>query len=204
MREIFVATDIEADGPIAPDYSMLAFASDAYVFENGIMKPLGSFTRNLRRLPKARQHREQMNWWKGFPEAWKAIRKNPQAPGKAMREYKQWLTDLKGDIIFVARPAPYDHAFMRYYYIHFLHEHPPFAHRGLDMPSYAMGMMRLKRFSDAGKHLDNFRDPSLPHPHVPLADAIDEGTCFHNMYIENVRRARAEKELAAVAAKQGR
>jgi hypothetical protein len=199
MREIFLATDIEADGPVAPDYSMLAFASDAFIFENGQRKSLGNFTRNLKLLRGARQHKVQMSWWKKFPEAWKAIRENPQAPTNAMREYRDWLKDLNGNIVLTARPVAYDHAWMRYYFVHFLHEEPPFAHRGLDLQSYMMGMLRLERYSDAGRHLDKFRDPSLPHPHIPLPDAIEEGTCFHNVYIENMRRARAEHALVTTA-----
>jgi len=197
-RQIFLPTDGEANGPIVPDYSLLAFASVAFTFERGKPKELGSFTRNLELLhgPDEVGHPDQMSWWLKFPDAWAAIRENPQPPEKVMRDYHDWLQDLNGEITFVARPDAYDHAMIRYYYIHFLGVHPPFGHRGLDIASYTMGMFRLKRLSDAGRYMDKFRDPSLPHPHIPLPDAIDEGVCFRNLYIENMRRARAEHERA--------
>ena len=48
--EIYVSTDIEADGPIPGPHSMLSFASAAFTADG---KQMGSYTANLVTLPGA-------------------------------------------------------------------------------------------------------------------------------------------------------
>jgi len=48
MAEIYVSTDVEADGPIPGPYSMLSFGSAAYRPDKHL---LGTFTANLEQLP---------------------------------------------------------------------------------------------------------------------------------------------------------
>ena len=103
--EIYVATDIEADGPSPGQYSMLSFASAAFRL-NGEM--LGTFERNLELLPCAKQYAQAMKFWKSQPEAWAACRQNIQSPHKAMREYIVWIKSLAGIPVFVAHPVGFD------------------------------------------------------------------------------------------------
>ena len=81
--EIYVSTDIEADGPIPGPHSMLSFASAAFTADKTL---LGTFTRNLEPLPDAAPDPKTAAWWKTQPEAWAACRRDPQAPDVAMRE----------------------------------------------------------------------------------------------------------------------
>ena len=71
MAEIYVSTDIEADGPIPGPHSMLSFASVALTLEKQVV---GTFSANLELLPGAEGHPDTMAWWKKHPEAWKACR----------------------------------------------------------------------------------------------------------------------------------
>ena len=48
--EIYVSTDVEADGPIPGPHSMLSFASAAFRADKSLV---GTFTRNLELLPGA-------------------------------------------------------------------------------------------------------------------------------------------------------
>lgn len=75
--EIYVSTDIEADGPIPGPHSMLSFASAAYLADKTLV---GTFEANLETLPGAEGHPIQMQWWKTQPEAWAAFRTNLEAP----------------------------------------------------------------------------------------------------------------------------
>ncbi len=50
MTEIYVSTDIEADGRIPGVHSMLSFGSAAYLADKTL---LGTFTANLEQLPGA-------------------------------------------------------------------------------------------------------------------------------------------------------
>jgi hypothetical protein len=84
MPEIYVSTDIEADGPIPGPHSMLSFASAAYLPDK---KLHGSYSANLVTLPGAAGDPRTMDWWKTKPEAWAACRANAREPAEVMPEY---------------------------------------------------------------------------------------------------------------------
>src|SRR5260221_10909479 len=102
MNEIFVCTDIEADGPIPGMHSMLSFASAAYRADKQLV---GTFSANLETLPEASPDPETMEWWRSRPEAWSACRENLQAPERAMSAYLHWVKTLQGTPVFVGYPA---------------------------------------------------------------------------------------------------
>ncbi|UCH52703.1 MAG: exonuclease, partial [Pseudomonadota bacterium] len=86
--EIYVSTDIEADGPIPGPHSMLSFASVAYGRDKTV---LASFSANLETLPDATPHPRTMEWWQQFPQAWEACRKDTRDPQHVMTEYLAWV-----------------------------------------------------------------------------------------------------------------
>ncbi|MBI4204679.1 MAG: exonuclease, partial [Betaproteobacteria bacterium] len=112
MTEIFVSTDIEADGPIPGPHSMLSFASAAY---RGDKTLIGTFEANLTTLPGAQGHPKTMEWWSTQPKAWTACRVNPRDPAVVMPEYLVWLKALPGKPVFVAYPAAFDFMFVHWY-----------------------------------------------------------------------------------------
>ena len=61
MQEIFVSTDIEADGPIPGPHSMLSLGSAAFT-EDGAM--IATFSANLSLLDDAVGHPKTMAWWR--------------------------------------------------------------------------------------------------------------------------------------------
>ncbi len=100
--EIYVSTDIEADGPIPGPHSMLSFASAAYSADG---KQLGTFSANLTALPGAQGDDKTMAWWQTQPEAWAACRKDTREPAEVLPEYVSWLKRLPGKPVFVGYPA---------------------------------------------------------------------------------------------------
>jgi hypothetical protein len=82
--EIYVSTDVEADGPIPGPHSMLSFASAAMLADKTV---LGTFSANLETLPGAAGHPVQMQWWKTQPEAWAACRRDLERPEDVMPRY---------------------------------------------------------------------------------------------------------------------
>ena len=66
VREVYVSTDVEADGPIPGPFSMLSLASAAFDAE-GVL--LGTFTVNLRTLEGATVHPDTARFWAANPEA---------------------------------------------------------------------------------------------------------------------------------------
>lgn len=179
--EVYVSTDIEADGPIPGPHSMLSFASVAYLADK---TQIGSFAMNLDLLPGAVGHPRTMKWWEGYPVEWRLSRQNLQPPEVAMNIYAAWLKSLPGQPIFVAYPLGYDFAFIYWYLIRFTGE-SPFRHHGIDIRSYAMAVLR-KDYRDCHKgNLPKRWFDDLPHTHRPMDDALEQGTLFINMLMEH-------------------
>lgn len=98
MAEIYVSTDVEADGPIRGPSSMLSFASAAFQADKTLV---GTFEANLTTLPDAHGDPRTMRWWSSQPKAWAACRTNPRDPAVVMPEYVAWLKSLPGRPVFV-------------------------------------------------------------------------------------------------------
>ncbi|MBF0141772.1 MAG: exonuclease [Magnetococcales bacterium] len=175
--EIYVSTDVETDGPIPGPHSMLSFASAAYLADKTL---LTTFAANLDPLPDALPHPETAAWWKSNPEAWTICRHNSQPPDITMKKYLLWLKALPGRPVFVAYPVAFDFLFVYWYLIHFTGE-SPFGHNALDIRSYAMGLLKTTYLESSKRHMPAHWFDDLPHTHVALDDAIEQGALFCNM-----------------------
>lgn len=178
-----MSTDIETDGPIPGDYSMLSIAAAAYTPSGELA---GTFAANLETLPGASQHPDTMAWWQEHQTAWQASRKHAQAPAEAMQAYLEWVKSLPGHPVFVGFPAAYDFMFVQWYLVHFTGE-SPFAHAALDIKTYAMATLKVP-YKRTTKRLmpERWRSPH-PHTHQALDDAIEQGCLFINMLAERMK-----------------
>ncbi len=182
MDEVYVATDIETDGPSPGQYSMLSFASVAFRLDKSIV---GTFERNLELLPGAKQDPKVMQFWKDHPEAWAACRSNPVPPGEAMKAYAQWLGSLGGRPVMVAHPVAFDYTFI-HWYLHEFTGGSPFFPAGLDMASYAMAVMGTPFTKSHKPYMPReWIDPNLPHTHKAMDDAMGHAMVFCNMVAAN-------------------
>lgn len=183
LAEIYVSTDIEADGPIPGPHSMLSFASVAYGADKTIVS---TYTANLQTLPGSSPHPVTEEWWKGFPEAWAACREDVRAPEQVMSEYAAWLERLPGRAVFVGWPASWDFMWIYWYLVRFTGMRP-FRENALDIRSYAMGMRKTEFRMTSRTYLPKRWFDELPHSHVALDDALEQGAVFCNMLAENRR-----------------
>jgi hypothetical protein len=177
MAEIYVSTDIEADGPIPGPHSMLSFASAAFTADKALVR---TFQANLTTLPGAQGDPQTMAWWRSQPEAWAACRVNPREPAEVMPEYVAWLKALPGKPVFVGYPAAYDFLFVYWYLIRFAGA-SPFSHSALDIKSYAMALLGTDYRESVKRNMPREWFDALPHTHVALDDAIGQGALFCNM-----------------------
>jgi len=178
--EIYVSTDIEADGPIPGPHSMLSFGSAAYLADKTLV---GTFERNLETLPDASPDPKTEAWWRTQPEAWAACRKDARPPREAMRDYVAWLKQLPGTPVFVGYPVAYDFMFVYWYLIRFAGE-SPFSHSGLDIKTFAMSLLGTRYRDSTKKQMPRRWFDDLPHTHVALDDALGQGALFCNMLRE--------------------
>lgn len=179
--EIYVSTDVEADGPIPGVHSMLSFASAAFSAE---AQQLGTFSCNLHTLPGASAHPETAAWWQSQPEAWAACRADLYAPEDAMQAYVAWLRALPGRPVFVGYPAAYDFMFVYWYLLRFAGE-SPFSHSALDIKTFAMCVLQRDYRESTKKHLPRRWFSARAHTHVALDDAIEQGLLFCAMLKES-------------------
>lgn len=181
MSEVYVSTDVESDGPIPGPHSMLSFASAAYQADKRL---LGTFTANLETLPGAAGHPATLSWWQQHPDAWAATRTTLQDPADAMRRYVAWLKGLPGRPVFVAYPAGFDFLFVYWYLMRFAGE-SPFSHSALDIKTFAMALLKTEYREATKRHMPRKWFDPLPHTHVALDDAIEQGALFCNMLAQN-------------------
>lgn len=177
MGEVYVSTDIEADGPIPGPHSMLSFASAAFLPDKTLH---GTFAANLTTLPDAQGDPRTMNWWRTQPEAWTACRENARDPAEVMPEYVRWLKALPGKPVFVGYPAAYDFLFVYWYLMRFAGE-SPFSHSALDIKTYAMALLGKEYRDCVKRNMPRQWFNKLPHTHIALDDAIEQGALFCNM-----------------------
>jgi hypothetical protein len=182
MKEVYVSTDVETDGPIPGPHSMLSFGSAAFLADKTL---LGTFTANLETLPGAEGAPNTMAWWKTQPEAWAACRSDLQSPEAAMGNYLAWLKGLPGKPVFVAYPAGFDFLFVYWYLIRFAGE-SPFSHSALDIKTYAMALLKGGYRDATKRNMPKRWFDNLPHTHQALDDAIEQGALFCNMLAENL------------------
>src|SRR5512142_3246754 len=169
--EIYISTDVETDGPIPGPHSMLSFASVAFDAK-GV--ELGSFARNLETLPGATEHPSTMAWWAENREAWEQCRKDQTSPDDAMRDYLAWVNALPGKPVFVAYPAGFDFLFVYWYLMRFAGE-SPYSFSALDIKTYAMAMLGCDYREASKRNMPRSWFDPLPHTHVALDDALEQG-----------------------------
>ena len=181
MDEIYVSTDIEADGPIPGPHSMLSLASAAYRADKTLV---ATFSANLETLAGAFPDPDTSAWWERHPEAWRACRKDPRPPQEVMTGYAAWLKTLPGTPVFVGYPAAFDFTFVYWYLVRFTGR-SPFAQSALDIKTFAMAMLGGNFLEIRKKSLPRRWFDDLPHTHVALDDALEQGALFCNMLAEN-------------------
>ena len=182
MTEIYVSTDVETDGPAPRMNSMLSFASAAYLSDKTL---IGTFSANLETLKEASADPATMDWWKSRPLAWQTCRRDPKSPRIVMPKYHLWLNELPGNPVFVGYPAAFDFMFITYYLYRFAGE-SPFSYFALDIKTYAMAIMKKKRFYGVNKDsMPKHWFDKLPNSHIALDDAMAQGILFCNMLSEN-------------------
>jgi len=189
--ELYISCDIEADGPCPGLFSMLSFGLAAFTLDKRLV---GTFSRNLEVLDGAQTDERTMKWWAQADQAaaYAKSREGLTSPRGAMVDCKSWLEDMKvfGRPIVVGAPSGFDFTFMYYYFQRFLGE-SPIGFASLDLRSYAAAVMK-RQYRHVGKrqYPAEWIDDDLPHTHVALDDAIEQGCILINMMRHNLELPR--------------
>jgi hypothetical protein len=150
----YIMVDVESDGPVPGDYSMICFgavvvAGSLNDIFYGKLRPISE-----KWIPDALQvsgfSREETL---GFNE-----------PAEVMRMFGQWINEKsKGSPIFISDNNGYDWQFINWYFHHFTGNNP-FGFSSQNLGSLYKGMVK-----DTGKNFKHLR--KTRHTHNPVDDA---------------------------------
>jgi hypothetical protein len=159
-----VMVDIESDGPIPGDYSMISFG--AVIVEKGLKRTFKGLLKPIsdQFIPEALSvsgySREETL---GFRD-----------PVVVMTEFAKWLqSNIPGKPVFISDNNGFDWMFICWYFHHFLGENP-FGYSSVNLGSLYKGM--VKDFRKNFKHLRRTR-----HSHDPVDDAIGNAEALLTM-----------------------
>jgi hypothetical protein len=166
---------------------MLSFGMAAFTIEKQLV---GTFSRNLHLLDGAGVDERTMQWW-AQPEQAEAYQKSRielVTPHEAMAQCKMWLEEMRrfGKPLICGAPSGFDFTFIYYYFQRELAE-SPVGFASLDLRSYAAAVMK-RQYRQVGKrqYPPHWIDTGLPHTHVALDDAIEQGCILVNMMREHL------------------
>lgn len=172
VPELYIATDVEADGPIPGPYSMLSFGMAV------VGKPELSFYSELK--PISEQFIEEALAVSGLDR--ELLIKEAPSPETAMNLAWKWVTKLRkqGRPVFLAAPAVWDGMFIHWYFMKFVSQ-SPFGQTGsgVDLRSYWMGLNGCE-WGETRKELikKNLELNGLPHTHHAGEDAAELAAVF--------------------------
>ncbi|GGQ55997.1 3'-5' exonuclease family protein [Couchioplanes azureus] len=182
--DLYISTDIEADGPIPGPYSMLSLGMAAAATYDGT---------TFRRLETETFYRELQPISPEFvPEALAvsgldraALARTGAAPAVAMAENVAWLAELAGRYrarpVFVGYPLGFDWMFTYWYQVRFTGG-SPFGHSGhLDMKTLFAHKARRPVRAVGKRSMPAELLGGRRHTHHALDDAIEQAELFCNL-----------------------
>ena len=190
QRDVYVAVDIEADGPLPGVNSMLQLGAAAFVVPEGRFdpaahrEPIWTYEGNLATIEGGVQDPETMQWWgRQDPAVWEAVTKDPRDPAEVMTEFDRQVRELPGRAVMVTYPS-WDFMWVHWYLVRFTGRKSPFGIGCLDMKSYAFATFNtLPGFKNASKrNFPKWMSRGCPrHNHTARQDAIGQGIMFVNL-----------------------
>ncbi len=173
LPELYLAVDVEADGPIPGPYSMISLG----IAVAG--RPELTFYTELR--PISDDFVPEALAVSGLDRD-RLLREAPE-PAAAMRAAADWINGLRriGRPVFLAAPAVWDGMFVHWYFVRFAGRSPfgPTG-SGVDLRSYWMGRTG-GQWSNSHKSTIKkaLKLTGLPHTHHAGEDAAELAQVFH-------------------------
>jgi hypothetical protein len=167
MAEYYVSVDIEADGPIPGEYSMLSIGAAVRWRPDTV---IATFYRELQPI--------STNFVQEALDVCKLDRSHlamfGMEPADAMAQLEGWLASFPpGRRVFVGFNATFDWSFVNWYFHKYLQRNP-FGISGLDIKAYYMGKFGTTWGDTAKARLPKELRPKLRHTHNARDDAEEQ------------------------------
>jgi len=172
LPELYIAADVEADGPIPGPYSMISLGMSV------VGRPDLTFYTELR--PISDEYVAEALAVSGLDRD-RLLREAPPAE-EAMLSAARWVNGLRstGRPVFLAAPAVWDGMFVHWYFIRFTGKSPfGVTGSGIDLRSYWMGLTGCEwKESRKGEIKRALGLTGLPHTHHAGEDAAELAGVF--------------------------
>ena len=164
FKKTFIMVDIESDGPIPGEYSMLSLGA---AIVNG--ESTKSFHVNI--LPISDKFEEERLKFQSLP---RENTKDRVSPKEAMEKFDKWIGEnVEGKPVFISDNNGYDWMFACWYFWKFIGRNP-FRFSSYNLQSLYKGMKK-----DLGAKIEELRKRKLTHN--AEQDAIDNKEIFLKM-----------------------
>ncbi|MGH2878449.1 MAG: 3'-5' exoribonuclease domain-containing protein [Solirubrobacteraceae bacterium] len=188
IADIYISADIEADGPIPGEFSMLAFGlAVAATFDGEVFTPQNPSEQTFYRELKPIAERYE-------PAALKAARLDREAlvldgaePEAAMRDAADWVATQADEAggarpVLVGYPVVFDWMFLHWYFVRFAGESPFGFSGALDIKTIYQQKAQVTLDYAGRNDLPNELRASHPHTHNALDDAIEQAEIFARVW----------------------
>lgn len=185
IKDIYISADIEADGPIPGQYSMLAFGlAVAATFDGTTFAAREPTAATFYRELKPITDEFDTGALKVAALDRDVLAEKGADPAAAMRDAAEWVRAQAGEArpVLVAYPVVFDWMFMHWYFVRFVGESPFGFSGALDMKTMYQQKARVA-LDLAGR---NDLPPGLTsrrrHTHNALDDAIEQAEIFVQLF----------------------
>lgn len=185
MTDIYISGDIEADGPIPGQYSMLAFGLavastfDGNTFETHV-PTASTFYRELK--PISDEVDPQALAAAGLDRD--ALVRDGADAAEAMRAAAVWVADQAGDArpVLVGYPVVFDWMFLHWYFVRFLGKSPFGFSSAIDMKTIYQQKARITLDRAGRTDLPAELGSTREHTHNALDDAVEQAEIFNHLF----------------------
>lgn len=183
--ELYISIDVETNGKIPGLNSMLSLGAAAFL--EGTEEPVSTYSVNLKEIEGATADPETMEWWHTQPKAWEVCRSDQKDIDYAMAEFSAWVEGIsilyKASPVCVASPSGFDFTFVYWYLIRYTGR-SPFSFSCIDIKSITFALLGKSYRGSSKKNWRKSWFVDLPHTHIAIDDAIEQGHSFMKMLKE--------------------
>ena len=184
--EVFVSFDVEADGPYAPEYSMLSIGlSVAGTMDSGVFHPTNPAQQTLYLEIAPISHNVCHDAMRVNKLDRARIIREGHAPANAMDRIEAWLVEIRAhrSLVLVAYPSTFDWPFLAYYFHKFGRSGPPVPFtRVCDLRTYIVAKSRSGFYTPTPDCLPTELLPERAYSHHALNDAIEQARLFNSVH----------------------
>jgi hypothetical protein len=184
--DVYFSADVETDGPIPAQFSMLSFGMVlAGSFDGKTFSRPAHYRQHFYRELRPISNEFQLDALKVNHLDRDELVRNGTPPELAMTEAAQWVKNVAGfgRPILVAYPLSFDWSFLYWYFIRFSSEGSPFNHsQCFDIKTAFSVKARIPIASSGRNRLMPELRPNGVHTHNALEDAIEQAEVFANLF----------------------